>query len=153
MPQTNKTETKTEKRRLRGIEAAQAALILVIGVVIALVLYFVAIGVVASTPAPNIEVDSFNSILTGNTGKVVLKFGKSGVVKDVKILGNDGNQITGSCQYYNGTALVNPPVNVNAGQEYIFQCTLDTGKTWQSNMIVQVTFADGSIAYVRWVTG
>jgi hypothetical protein len=40
---------------------------------------------------------------------------------------------------------------VNAGQEYIFTCTLLSGKTWQTNMIVQVTFADGSIAYVRWV--
>jgi len=145
MPQTNKPETKTEKRRLRGIEAAQAALILVIGVVIALVLYFVAIGVVASTPAPNIEVDSFNSILTGDTAKVVLKFGKSGVVHNVTILGNDGNAITGECSPKD--------IPVNAGQEYVFDCTLLSGKTWQTNMIAKVVFADNSVAYVRWVTG
>jgi hypothetical protein len=140
-PKTNKTQ----RRKLRGLEVAQAALLLVIGVVVALVLFFVATGLVASTPAPNVQVDSFNSILAGDKAKVVLKFGKSGVVSSVTILGNDGEPITGEC--------TPSGVAVNAGQQYIFDCQLLSGKTWQSNMIVKVVFADNSIAHVRWVTG
>jgi len=151
-PETTKPEKRGKK--LKGIEAAQAAILLVLGIVIGLVLYFVVLGMISSTPAPNVQVDAYNSYIAGNTATVVLKFGKSGTVKQVQILGNNGNPITGSCQYYNATSnkYTNPPVNVNAGQEYIFSCTLNQG-TWQTNMIVKVTFADNSVANVRWVTG
>jgi hypothetical protein len=136
-------------RRFRGLEVAQAALLLVLGVVVALALYFLTMGMVASTPTPDVELDPYNSYIVGSTANVALRFGKSGMVQDVNILGNDGNPITGSCTFPGGAK---PPMPVNAGQEYIFTCKLADGKTWQSNMIVQVTFADGSIAYVRWVT-
>ena len=150
MPKTNKPETKTERRRLRGIEVAQAALLLVIGVVIALVLYFITVGMVASTPAPNVQVDAYNSFLAGDTAKVVLKFGKSVRVSNVVILGNDGSQITNDCEFPPGAS---KPMAVNAGQEYIFTCKLATGKSWQTNMMVNVTLADGSFVFARWVTG
>jgi len=143
-PETTEPETtKPEKKKLKGMEVAQTALLLVLGVVIALVLYFVVMGMISSTPAPNVQVDSYNSYIAGKTAMVVLKFGKSGTINNVVILGPSGSQI----------AACSPTgVTVNAGQEYTFTCTLSSG-TWQTNMIVKVTFADGSVANVRWVTG
>jgi hypothetical protein len=149
-PETTKSETtktaKPEKRKLKGMEAAQAALLLVLGIVIALVLYFVVIGMISSTPVPNVQVDSYNSYIAGNTATVVLKFGKSASVSNVVILNSSGTKIA-PC------TLPSSPMSVTAGQEYTFTCTLNQGATWQTNMIVQVTFADNSVANVRWVTG
>jgi len=136
-------------RRFRGLEVAQAAILLVLGVVVAMALYFLTMGMVASTPTPDVELDPYNSYIVGSTANVTLKFGKPASVQDVKILGNDGNPITDSCTFPGGAT---PPMPVSAGQEYIFTCTLLSGKTWQTNMIVNVTLADGSIALVRWVT-
>jgi hypothetical protein len=142
-PETAKT-AKPEKRKLKGMEAAQAALLLVLGIVIALVLYFVVLGMISSTPVPNVQVDSYNSYIAGNTATVVLKFGKSASVSGAVILNSSGTKI----------ATCTPSsLTVTAGQEYTFTCTLANGATWQTNMIVQVTFADGSVANVRWVTG
>jgi hypothetical protein len=150
-PETTKPETaKPEKRKLKGMEAAQAALLLVLGIVIALVLYFVVIGMISSTPVPNVQVDSYNSYIAGNTATLVLKFGKSASVKSVVILGQSGTPITQSCSFPSGAS---SPMPVTAGQEYTFTCTLNQGASWQTNMIVRVTFADGSTANVRWVTG
>jgi len=147
-PEVTKPEKKGKK--LKGMEAAQAAILLVLGIVIALVLYFVVLGMISSTPAPNVQVDAYNSYIAGNTATVVLKFGKSGSVKSVVILGQSGSPITNPCNFPSGAS---SPMPVTAGQEYTFTCTLSTDNTWQSNMIVQVTFADGSVANVRWVTG
>jgi len=151
-PEATKPETtKPEKRgKLKGMEAAQAALMLVVGIVIVLVIYFVVVGMISSTPVPNVQVDSYNSYIAGNTATVVLKFGKSASVKSVVILGQSGTQITQSCSFPSGAS---SPMSVTAGQEYTFTCTLANDATWQTNMIVQVTFADGSVANVRWVTG
>jgi len=153
-PEATKPETtKPEKRgKLKGMEAAQAALMLVVGIVIVLVIYFVVVGMISSTPVPNVQVDSYNSYIVGNTATVVLKFGKSASVSDVVILGESNNQIKqiASCKFPSGAS---SPMSVTAGQEYTFTCTLNQDATWQTNMIVQVTFADGSVANVRWVTG
>jgi hypothetical protein len=139
--------TKPEKRgKIKGMEAAQAALLLVLGIAIALVLYFVVVGMISSTPVPNVQVDSYNSYIAGSTATVVLKFGKSASVSNVVILNASGTKIA-PC------TLPNSPMPVTEGQEYTFTCTLANGATWQTNMIVQVTFADGSVANVRWVTG
>jgi hypothetical protein len=144
-PEATKPETaKPEKRKLKGMEAAQAALLLVLGIVIALVLYFVVLGMISSTPVPNVQVDSYNSYIAGNTATVVLKFGKSASVSNVVML-NSSNTKIATC--------TPSSLTVTAGQEYTFTCTLANGATWQTNMIVQVTFADGSVANVRWVTG
>jgi hypothetical protein len=147
-PETTKPEKRG--RKLKGMEAAQAALLLVLGIVIALVLYFVVIGMISSTPVPNVQVDSYNSYIAGNTATLVLKFGKSASVESVVILGQSGSPITSSCSFPSNAK---PPMSVTAGQEYTFTCTLNQNASWQTNMIVQVTFADGSVANVRWVTG
>jgi hypothetical protein len=150
-PETTKPETKPEKRgKIKGMEAAQAALLLVLSVAIALVLYFVVLGMVSSTPVPNVQVDSYNSYIAGDNATLVLKFGKSASVQSVVILGQSGTPITQSCSFPPGAS---SPMSVTAGQEYTFTCTLKTSASWQTNMIVQVTFADGSVANVRWVTG
>ena len=141
-PETTKPE---KRRKLKGMEAAQAALLLVLGIVIALVLYFVVMGIISSTPAPNVQVDAYNSYIAGENATVALKFGKSGTVSSVVIYNSSNIKIA--------TCTVPNQLSVTTGQEYTFTCTLSTGSTWSTSMIVKVTFADGSVANVRWVTG
>jgi len=139
---------KTEKRRLRGLEVAQAALLLVIGVVVGLVLYFITVGMVAATPAPNIQVDSFNSFIAGSNAYLTLKFGKSGTVDGIA-LGNSWGAWIGGCVPADGRSF---PLSVVAGQEYGFKCTL-AKLTWSTKLLVRVDFADGTTYWVSWVTG
>ena len=139
---------KTEKRRLRGIEVAQAALLLVIGVVIALVLYYVVLGMVRSTPAPDVQLDAYNSYVTPKNAIVVLKFGKPAVVKDMQIV-NGTTTLTSTCSPEGGSF----PLTVFEGQEVTFRCDLATGKTWDTRMTVRVTFSDGRNVNLRWVIG
>jgi len=141
-----------KRRKLRGIEVAQAALLLVIGVVVGLVLYFITVGMASSTPAPNVQLDPYNIIIVryGNTiaAWIGLKFGKSGVITNVTILGEDGKLLFKCYPDYGDKY----PLKVKAGEEFNFGC-LSSLDYLHTNMVIQVTFADGSVANVRWVTG
>ena len=144
----------TEKRRLRGIEVAQAALLLVIGVVIALVLYYVVLGTVRSTPAPDVQLDAYHSSIQykAHIAFAELKFGKPGVVTKVWLLDRNGNLITDRCY----PALVQEksfPLRVYEGDRYSIRCDLPSDKTVDTRMIIRVEFADGRIVNVPWVIG
>ena len=143
MPKTNKPETKTEKRRLRGIEAAQAAILLVMGVAVSMILYVIVSSLALSTPVPVVQVDPYNSMVNGGTAEVTLKFGKTVQFYKVEIISQDG-LVLSTC--YNDNT---KPITVKSGQSYSFTCN---GGSWTSSMLVRVTFTDGSVALARWVT-
>jgi len=138
-----------KRRKLRGIEVAQAALLLVIGVVVGLVLYFITVGMASSTPDPHFQLDGHNSFITGNAAYLVLKFGKSRVVTKVDIIDNTGASLS-ICSPAGGASY---PLAVKAGQEYLFICPLNAGKSWPPSVNVRVYFADRIHVQTRWVTG
>jgi len=59
------------------MEAMQAVLLVVIGVLVVLALYFVASQFIASTPAPDLQLDPYGSTLYGTNVVVTLKAGNS----------------------------------------------------------------------------
>jgi len=65
------------KKKLKGMEAMQVALLVVIAVVIVLALYFVASQFIASTPAPDLQVDPYGSTFSGTQAIITLKAGTS----------------------------------------------------------------------------
>jgi len=65
------------KRKLKGMEAMQVALLVVIAVVIVLALYFVASQFIASTPAPALQIDPYGSTFSGTQVIITLKAGTS----------------------------------------------------------------------------
>ena len=143
---------KTEKRRLRGIEVAQAALLLVIGVVIALVLYYVVLGMVRSTPAPDVQLDPYSSFVDEKRIIMMLKFGKTATVTKAWLLDRNGDLISDNC-YPAPIHYVSFPLTVYEGQKYGIRCDLPPGKTWDTKMIMRLQFADGRIVNVPWVIG
>jgi len=65
------------KKKLKGMEAMQVALLVVIAVVIVLALYFVASQFIASTPAPALQIDPYGSTFSGTQVIITLKVGTS----------------------------------------------------------------------------
>jgi len=65
------------KKKLKGMEAMQVALLVVIAVVIVLALYFVASQFIASTPAPALQIDPYGSTFSGRQVIITLKAGTS----------------------------------------------------------------------------
>ena len=133
-----------KKRKLKGMEVAQTALLLVLAVAVALALYAITTGMVGSVSAPKIQVDAFNSKILGNTAILVLKFGEGGQVQAVEIY-NTANTRIASCTPGN--------IAVRAGESREFTCTLAGGQNWAPRMIVVVRFAGGSVARPEWILG
>jgi hypothetical protein len=138
-------------RRFRGLEVAQAALLLVLGVVIALAMYYVAMNMFMSAPVPAVQLDTYRSFVGGNTSSVFLKFGKSGVVKLVRIYDGRAN----SPQYIIARCFESDSpdqgLRVVPGQLVRFNCKLDSGKYWTDVMAVVVRFWDDDVVTIRWV--
>ena len=152
-PNTNKPKTAKAGRRFRGLEVAQAALLLVLGVVTAMAMYFVMMNIMQAMPVPDVQLNPYYSYVNpnGNWGIVALKFGKTGVVTRVWVDSSTGALIA-ECTpgFWKGGTL---PTTVNAGQEYNFYCELLSGAVWDKRMTVRVAFADGRIANFPWVIG
>ena len=148
-PNTNRP--KTERRRFRGLEVAQAALLLVLGVVATMALYFVMMDIMRATPAPDVQLDPYNSYVNprGNWGVVALKFGKTATVLGVWIDDSKGFPIARCDRYFpEGPGL---PLTAYAGSEYTFSCYLVSDATWDNYMTVHVKLADGMVAHIPWV--
>ena len=138
-------------RRFRGLEVAQAALLLVLGVVVAMALYFVMMDVMQSAPVPDVQLNPYYSYVNpnGKWGNVVLKFGKPGVVTDVWIDDSTGLRIADCTP---GDAKGGSyPITVNAGREYNFYCELKSGMVWDNQMTVGVRFSNGKVARLAWL--
>ena len=135
-------------RRFRGLEVAQAALLLVLGVVVALALYFTMMNIMYATPAPDVQLNPYYSYVNPitNWGIVVLKFGRTAVVNKVWISNSIGYDIA-DCMRYRESG---PPLTVDAGKEYSFACGFSTRP--DTYMTVHVEFADGRIIHIPWVS-
>jgi hypothetical protein len=142
-------------RRFRGLEVAQAALLLVLGVVVALVMYFLMMDIVQTTPVPVVQLDAYNSYITGSKAYVTLKFAKPGSLKDMHIIDSSDTRLSISCDYGSQNVwdayLNNQPIRVNPGKQYLFSCGLLPDKNWSDSLIVVVEFIDGSKFFARWV--
>ena len=140
-PNTNKPKT---GRRFRGLEVAQAALLLVLGVVAAMALYFVMMDVIRSTPVPDVQLNPYHSVVHGSYAVVTLKFAKTKSTKYIDILNSTGNLIS-SCSPAS--------ITVNAGEEKSFYCYLASGANWDTYMYVHIVFTDGVVVDIPWVAG
>ena len=150
-PNTNKP--KTGSRRFRGLEVAQAALLLVLGVVVAMVMYFVMTNMLASAPVPEVQLDPYNTVVVQTHASVSLYFGTSAVVAGVDVITSDDTTPIASCVPVLGSSY---PVRVVPGKKYVFDCSLlDAGKSWPRHAILRVWFAgDGHrVAHLHWLIG
>jgi len=147
-PNTNRP--KTERRRFRGLEVAQAALLLVLGVAVALTLYFIMMDMLQATPVPDVQLDTYHSYIAGDQAVVALKFGRSMYVVGVWIEGTTLDDfLTPNCDPQN--------IMVSAGYEYVFSCRLYSGKHWYPvmNVVIGNSAHGGNHAVIRlrWVVG
>jgi hypothetical protein len=149
-PNTNKPKT---GRRFRGLEVAQAALLLVLGVVVALAMYFVMMNMLMMAPVPDVELDPYNSFVHVSPDKlyafanIQLVFGRVGYLLRVDIVRSDSpDTAVGSCFDAN---VVGYKLAVAPGVRHTFSCRLDAGTT--PNLMIKVIFYDGKIVYIRWV--
>ena len=149
-PNTDKPKTaKAGRRRFRGLEVAQAALLLVLGVAVAMVLYFVIMDIMQATAVPDVQLNPYNSyITTAGVATIALKFGKPGVVTGVTIEGVDTMLIAVCRPGVSGE--YSYPFMVYPGKEYNFLCTLQQGQNWKDQMFVHVGF-NGRRVTLRWV--
>ncbi|MCC6020807.1 MAG: hypothetical protein LM577_05515 [Thermoproteaceae archaeon] len=134
---------------MRGLStAASAALMLALSVAIAVALWWVAGGIVASTPAPRVQLDAYNSKVFGTTARVVLKFGENvKSIDQMQILDQTGAALA-SC-----TASGGP---FQAGYSYEFTCS-GQSVIGGTRLVVRVAYtaADGSkkVANLEWALG
>jgi hypothetical protein len=157
-PNTNKPKTAKAGRRFRGLEVAQAALLLVLGVVVALTMYFIMVEIIQSTPVPIAQLDAYSSyFFTLNNehyASVYLKFARSVTVQRLDIVDGDNGIILASlCQWWNVDHWQNFPLSAYAGKEYQFMCKLDPGRTWKPKMYVRLVLSDVTVYYLPWITG
>jgi hypothetical protein len=146
-PNTNKSKTAKAGRRFRGLEVAQAAILLVLGVVVALVMYFIATNMLWSTPVPRVQLDIYNSFFHGDGTNgyllVRLKFARAGTVTNVRILSTLGG-IGTITECFSGELRVNP------GDGYTFRCSLPGSNYWEKEVVVYVRFKDDEEYYIPW---
>jgi hypothetical protein len=145
--ETNKSE---RRKKLRGLEVAQAALLLVLGVAVALVLYFIMMDMVQATPVPSVQLDPYNSYISGTLAHVSLKFGKPATVVGMWIDNSMRHETLGGCWPDFGRSW---PLRVNAGEQVEFWCGLADGKTWSSRMTIRILLDDGRNVNLQWVIG
>jgi hypothetical protein len=143
-PNTNKPKT---GRRFRGLEVAQAALLLVLGVAVALVMYFIVTGMMMSVPAYYVQLDPYSSYIYDNKFHVVLKFGKSVTVYGMDIYNSADMSLVGyNCVPPTGSW----PFRAQPGYIYHIECLMNTNVPVTHDLIVKVAFSDGFV-YLRWV--
>ena len=149
-PNTNKSKTAKAGRRFRGLEVAQAALLLVLGVVVAMAMYFVMMNMLMMAPVPDVQVDPYNSFIISkgyvDDIYIQLVFGRVGHVTLITI-NNDALQQIASCFH---SAATGYKLAVAPGARYSFQCGADVGGLTR-NLIIKVVFDDNKIVYIRWV--
>ena len=120
--------------RFRGLEVAQAALLLVLGVVVAMALYFVMIEIMQSAPVPEVQLNPYHSLVTPSGDKVVvaLRFGKPAQLLFVHLTNSRGEYVS-TCD---------GPLVVEAGKNYFYSCPASPGALapW---MYVNLRFVDG----------
>jgi hypothetical protein len=153
----NSNKPKTGWRRFRGLEVAQAALLLVLGVVVAMAMYFVAMGAIQSAPLPIVQLDPYASstynIGGGDVAILFLKFAKTVEVAEVRILSSTNfSPLTGLCLIHDGNGWVNLPMQAIAGRQYMFLCQRVAGN-WEPKMLVYVKLSDGESYVIPWIRG
>ena len=130
-------------RRFRGLEVAQAALLLVLGVVVALALYFVMMEIIQAAPVPDVQLNPYHSYVNPSGGSVVvvLRFGKPANLRDVSLF-NSRYEVVGDCS---------GPLVVEAGRNYYYSCWAipDRLTPW---MYVRMRFVDKEL-YLPWYIG
>ena len=130
-------------RRFRGLEVAQAALLLVFGVVVALALYFVMMEIMQSVPVPEVQLNPYHSYVnpSGSSAVVALRFGKPARLGAVELFNSHGEWV-GMCS---------GPLGVEAGRNYYYSCpAIGSLTSW---MYVRVRFVDGRDLYLPWYIG
>ena len=151
-PNTNKPKTAKAGRRFRGLEVAQAALLLVFGVVVALALYFIMMNIVQTTPVPPVQLDPYqSSVFVDSNGNIrivpVLRFGRVGKVTRVDIRSGDNYFVSlATCFDANSAGYTLPVV---PGMFRKFECAASGGVP--RILAVYVVFADGTDLVLRWV--
>ena len=135
-------------RRFRGLEVAQAALLLVLGVAVAMALYFVMMDILQATPVPDVELDPYNSYINNRFGLVTLKFGRTTTIHRMWIDDSYGYGIATCTPYPEGVF----PVTVYKGQSKSFVCVLNESKQWdRTYMRVLLTVDNNQFVSVEWV--
>ena len=140
-------------RRFRGLEVAQAALLLVLGVVVAMTLYFLTMGMVQTTPVPPVQLDPYQSFVFVDSRdniffNLALRFGRAGKVIRVDIRDGDRYQdVITVCHNADWTG----PLPVVPGMVRGFSCY--AGGKIPRIVTVTVLFDDGTYAILRWVVG
>ena len=127
-------------RKLKGIETAGAVLILIIVVAVAVALWYVINGMLASTSAPNIQINPYNSTIVGNQVWLTIKFGTAAQNPGVEIRNptNPTTPISGCSTRLN--RYVTPGESVT----FILNgCTLERGRQY----IVIVSYDAGGRRY------
>ena len=150
-PNTDKPKTAKARRRFRGLEVAQAALLLVLGVAVALAMYFVVNNMFASAPVPSVQLDTYRSGIYGDTATVVLKFGRPGVVRYVVLFDGRTNGPIDYITFCFSSESPDQGLRVVPGQRVNFICKLASGKYWTNVMVVHVRFWDEDVTNIRWV--
>jgi len=131
----------SKTRRFKGIEGAGAVLILIIVVAVAIALWWVISGMLASSSAPNIQIDVYNSTIIGNQVWLTVKFGTAAQNPRVEIRNpaDPNNAITGCSTELSGRS-VTPGESVS----FILNgCTLQRGRQY----IVIVSYDAGGRKY------
>ena len=125
------------------MEVAQAALLLVLGVVVAMAMYFIVTGMMMTVPAYYVQLDPYSSYIYDNKFHVVLKFGKSVTVYGMDIANSADMSVVG----YNCVPL---PFRAQAGHIYHIECALNSNVKVTHDLIIRMDLDDEKI-YLRWV--
>jgi len=135
------------KRKLKGMEVAQVALLLVLAVAVAVALYLIVSGMIAGTPVPKVQLDPYSSKVVGTRAYVVLKFGENArTINSIQMLDATGASV-GSCG--------RPTGPFRAGHSYEVQCSLSQLPSGRVIVRVDYVAGDGSrkIANLEWIIG
>jgi hypothetical protein len=131
-------------RRFRGLEVAQAALLLVLGVVVAMALYFVMMEMMLMAPVPDVQLNPYYSYVypSGDGAVVALRFGKPARLGDVSLLNSRFEWLT-TCT---------GPLMVEPGRNYFYYCQVGVGvlTNW---IYVRVRIFGGKELFLPWYIG
>lgn len=142
------------KRKLRGMETAQAVLLLVIAVAIAIALWLVVSGMMASANAPQIQYDPSASYASGSNTYIAVKVGTTvnSVTGNAATLNGEGLSTPVSCSIAWTSAGAGATFPVMPGQEIVFQCPITLGPGFY---VLTFTYNQGQQAAIKfyWAGG